>query len=75
MVSDAEQKILEDISDIETMYKKRIRGNYDLIRTVAFAMVLIQHFLVTCLRCNIALPIWALWIIGGGGVERLTLVL
>lgn len=47
--------------------KRRYVGNYDVVRVVAFAMILIQHFFVTCVRNNIPIPAYATWIIEGGG--------
>lgn len=53
---------------------KKFSGNYDIVRVVAFAMVMIQHYFVTCVRNNIEIPAYAAWIIGGGGAINFGIV-
>ncbi len=48
--------------DLVTVYY----GNYDIVRCIAFALVLLQHFFAECLRVGIIIPKYAFWLTGGG---------
>ncbi len=44
---------------------KKYAGNYDIIRMIAFFMVLAQHYFVECGRSGIAIPRLISYFIGG----------